>query len=345
MQIASKLWHSLPRPWRDGLWSFVRAPLNLLMHYARDARRFLRFNTFGVLGGDKHLEYNILMLSHMLEKGLALRDTRPFFGADVVDLLVSKTRRIHKSEEASTFVVSTALNALSSYVAFNEKLPGKTHRFETQSAEIADILKRSCLSSPETHCVATIAAPPPQFTEEQQALMEDLIKTRHSIRHFSKRPVSESIVLRAVEIAQRSPSSCNLQPTRILVVRDKQTIIAALDIQQGARGFKDEVSMLLVLTYEIGLQIGPRSRHQGYTDSGIFAGTLMLALHAFNVASCPLNWAMERRNDRQLRALLRLPDSQNVVMLIACGHAESEAKAAMSARRPLPEVCQFWRGP
>lgn len=334
----------MPRVCRDALWTSVRAPLNLLMHCGRDIRRFLRFNTFEVFGGDKNLEYNILMLSHMLEKGLALRDTRPFFGADVVDLLVSKTKRIQKSEEASTFVVSTALNALSSYVSFNEALPGKPHRFETQSAEIADLLKRSGQSSQETRCIATIAAPPPQFTQEQQALVEDMIKTRHSIRHFSKRPVSESSVLHAVEIAQRSPSSCNLQPTRILVVSDKATIIAALDIQQGARGFKDEVSMLLVVTYEIGLQIGPRSRHQGYTDSGIFAGTLMLALHASGVASCPLNWAAERKNDRQLRALLRLPDSQNVVMLIACGYAEAGAKAALSARRPLPEVCRFWRG-
>lgn len=342
MRIVLSLWQSVPRGWRDGLWTFVRAPLNLFAHSLRDAARFLRHNTFEALSGEKNTEYNILMLSHMIEKGLALRNTRPFFGADVVDLLIDKTMRLKKAKASNSHSFGTALNALASYIAFNQQFPDRPRRFEIQSSAVADLLEASSAEKSGVQSGATVAAPSPGFNVEQQALVQSLITTRHSIRHFSNVPVPTDTVLRAVEMAQRSPSSCNLQPTRVLVVADKPTIVSALEIQQGARGFKNEVCLLLVVTYEVGLQIGPRSRHQGYTDSGIFAGTLMLALHSLNIASCPLNWAAERRNDRQLRALLRLPESQNVVMLIACGYAETDTKAALSARRPLTEVCRIW---
>lgn len=337
------LWQLLPQKLRDSFWTFVRAPANLLLHYARDCRRFLWQNTFECLHGNRNIEYNALMLAHMIEKGLALRDTRPFFGADVVDLLIDKTLQLQNQAPSNFYAINTSLNALRSYLAHHQGFREKPSSFDRQAAKITALIDPCSFKNSSHFEVATIPAPPSQYTDAQQAVFADLFLTRHSIRHFSKTPVPMRAVFQAVELAQRSPSSCNLQPTRVLVLDDKELIIAALDIQRGARGFKDEVPLLLVLAYEIGLQIGPRSRNQGYTDTGIFAGNLILALHSINIASCALNWATERHADKTLRSLLTIPSSQNIVMLIACGYCETETRAALSMRRPIEDVCRVWK--
>ncbi|ELR0646349.1 nitroreductase family protein [Klebsiella aerogenes] len=46
----------------------------------------------------------------------------------------------------------------------------------------------------------------------ESLLFRDVVRERHSVRHFLAHPVPEDILRSVLEDAQRSPSNCNTQP-------------------------------------------------------------------------------------------------------------------------------------
>ena len=336
-----KIWYKTPSKMRIFIWKNFRAPLNLLRHQTRDYVRFLKYNTYLSRFSTIRVEYSMLMFSHMLEKGFSLSKPRPFFGVDVIAYLIEETSIAIKTQGFSQYAIDNAVVVLKHYLDFHDTLtPPSNKEFETIQ-NIRQLIK----TVDDMHTLSTgaplVVLKNIQFSQDETAVMDKMIETRHSIRRFSSIAIPTDLIESAIKVAQRSPSSCNLQPTRVHVVQDTIKIQKLLEIQCGARGFAQEVNTLLVVSYEIGLQIGPRSRHQGYTDTGIFAGILMLALHSRNIGSCPLNWAQEIHSDKKLREHLDMPISHNIVMLIACGYIPKECEVATSRRRPCTDVITY----
>jgi nitroreductase len=56
----------------------------------------------------------------------------------------------------------------------------------------------------------------------KERTVEDVVLSRHSIRRFVDRPVSDDALLKLFSLAQRAPSDWNLQPWRWLVLRDRE---------------------------------------------------------------------------------------------------------------------------
>lgn len=56
----------------------------------------------------------------------------------------------------------------------------------------------------------------------KERTVEDVVLSRHSIRRFLDRPVSDDTLLKLFSLAQRAPSDWNLQPWRWLVLRDRE---------------------------------------------------------------------------------------------------------------------------
>jgi nitroreductase len=73
---------------------------------------------------------------------------------------------------------------------------------------------------------------------------DEVVRARRSVRGFSTRPVPETIVRQALELAQHSPSNCNAQPWRVFVAsgerrdRLRQRLLHAFDSGQAV----DEVA-------------------------------------------------------------------------------------------------------
>ena len=51
-----------------------------------------------------------------------------------------------------------------------------------------------------------------------------LSENRHSVREFADEPVSLDELNQAIQMAMRTPSVCNRQPTRVHVILDKEVI-------------------------------------------------------------------------------------------------------------------------
>jgi len=73
--------------------------------------------------------------------------------------------------------------------------------------------------------------------------VSEAIEARHSIRRYTNAPVPDSDLRRIVELAGRAPSAWNVQPWRIVAVRDQ----AIKDALKGAANGQQQVGAAPVL--------------------------------------------------------------------------------------------------
>lgn len=323
----------IPKSFRQVIWDHIRAPLNLARHQMRDAVRFYRHNLRSNIG--KQTCRQAMMYSHMLEKGLSMRDFRPFFGKDVVTALPDFIHALDERLPFSHDAAAIARSVLEAYEKRHEALDKNSTDQEFLSNLKAKFKNPSSpnVSAPNLGGVTHLDKE--HLKKAASNGVREALRARHSIRMYEQTSISSDVINDCLESASRSPSACNLQPTRIYVVQNQPKIQQLLNIQGGARGFYSEVPLLFILTYDLAFQIGPRSRMQGYTDTGLFAQSLMLALLEKGIGSCPLNWGQEIETDQNLRKAAGISESENIVMLVSAGNLPDSIQCAKSSRFPV----------
>jgi nitroreductase len=66
--------------------------------------------------------------------------------------------------------------------------------------------------------------------------------------------------------------------------------------------------------------------------------SLIYALHSLGLGTCCLNWCATVERDRELKRIVRIPESEAVIMMIAVGHIAETLKVARSVRRSVEEL-------
>ena len=164
---------------------------------------------------------------------------------------------------------------------------------------------------------------------------------RFSVRHFSEEPVGRELLHSALRMAQKSPSVCNRQSGRVYVFDNDELGSSVLACQNGNRGFGHTANKILVVTSELGSFLSAGERNQCWIDGGLFAMSLIYALHSLGLGVCCLNWSVEFERDEELRRVAGIRDSENVIMLLAVGHLPERFRVACSQRRPTEEVVTY----
>jgi nitroreductase len=320
-------------------WMFLRARriaycVRLLADHLYDFRRNIRWSSAVDRGDSKaKLAALVTMAQHSLEKGLSLRDSRPGFGPDHVRLLIGRVERYldHCGEDQTVW---NALNVLEEYCLHAE-------RSGVDVAHVREALERLRGQAPAG------AAYVPGGTREvsredvhRQAKVDlgRFFASRSSIRSFTDEEVDLELIEAAVRMAQKTPSVCNRQSSRIRVLKDPVQKQEALRIQGGSRGFGDQVDKVLIVTSDISHFQASGERNQGWIDGGLFAMSVIYALHSLGLGTCALNWSKDRSTDREFRAAIGVPESESIIMLIAVGHLPDRFRVAQSPTKPLSEA-------
>lgn len=170
---------------------------------------------------------------------------------------------------------------------------------------------------------------------------EEFAKNRHSVRDFAVDTVDESIIRKAVELAQTAPSACNRQSTRVHYIQNRDICKNVLDLQGGAKGHT--VSSVIVLTSELSLYRHTSEFKTPYLDSGIYLMNLLYALTYYGIGTCPLIWNDDDgEKAEEIRRLVDIPWSEQIVAIIQVGHyATNECKYAASNRRAVFDVLKI----
>jgi nitroreductase len=276
----------------------------------------------------------ITKYSHMIEKALALPAPRPGFGAEAVSFLCGLLDRELASARLEAHV-SDAVGALQSYVAFNQAAGGAIPAcvFETlQRASAAAVVPGLSATKPVTRADILRAV---DFDAAA------FFQSRYSVRRFSDMPVSAAEIREAVRMAQSSPSVCNRQSSHVTAVTGRAKIDEVLSFQNGNRGFGHQASAVLIVTSDLEAFVGSGERYQNWIDGGMFAMSLIWALHAAGLGACCLNWSNDASVDAAFRAAVNIPASHNVIMLIAVGNLPESLAVARSGRKSLQDVLTF----
>ena len=315
--------NSLPYRAARTVWrkvKLLRLQAHLVSDYLYDLRRF-RIWSHGTDADRTQAQalHAIYKSYHGVEKGLSLRVPRPGFGVPKIAFLMGKLRDYTKRFDADG--VPAATSALQSYQAFNADHDIKNPALETFLADHPDDQSGGTKPVSRDKIMAMTATTGPDF-----------FWSRHSVRQYADTPVPLEMIHQAVDMARKTPSVCNRQGARVHVFADAQK---ALDWQPGNTGFGHLASRALIVTADLQAFSGTGERNQPFIDGGMFAMSLLYALHAQGLGACPLAWSMRADKDRTMRAALDIPDSEAVIMMISVGHLPQTLQVAKSHRMPL----------
>lgn len=173
-----------------------------------------------------------------------------------------------------------------------------------------------------------------------------LICTRQSDRSYSDRLVEKEKIERILEAGRMSPSACNSQPWKFIVVDDPPLLreIAAASSAKtlGFNKFTGEAPLFIVVVREKSkpvARIGGAIKDKDYSliDTGIAAGNICLQAAAEGLGSCMLGWFDEPR----VRKALSIPGGRRAELIITLGYPAGEHRE--KRRKPASEVVSYNR--
>lgn len=293
--------------------------------------------SFDTHSSQRKFKEMLIMESHIVEKGLSLKDTRVGFGVPKIKKLLQDLalyEKQYKDLETLYFVLSI----VEAYLRFNME------RGEVNS-EIKEMYEelKSHLQTGEDYpnlCGGVVQLKKEEIMTYASIDYEGFVRNRHSIRQFTGEEIPMEKIKKALAIAEYTPSACNRQPWRNYIFTKKENIINILDVQSGARQFKDDVSCLILITATANAFLVSEA-HQLYVNGGLYAMNLLLAIHAMGLGTIPLNMGITNDKLKTISSICGMDPSDTPILLIAVGQIPDEFAVAKSCRFPYSEYCKF----
>lgn len=312
--------------------------LRVLRIYFYDLARFYRHsNVKQLFVSEDAYKGRLTILYHVIEKGLTMPETRLGFGLPVVEdlmnLLVSY-KSAGRDLTALEFRHSVAV--LDEYFSFHKErqfslpqdLVGKYDQFK-QTVK-TDISSRQLRFTKQ------------EYFKSKDSPFETFALSRYSCRNYSQQEIPNDVLEKCVKLAMKSPTSCNRQLNRIYIVKNQEVRQEVLKLQYGNRGFGHLASTLFILTANISYFQGVNDRNESYINTGMFAMSLLNALHHHEIGACPLNWSVDHKRDQALRELLGIPDNERIGLVVSCGYLPDEFEIASSPRLEVNSIAKFF---
>lgn len=281
----------------------------------------------------ERLKRDLTLQYHIVEKGLTMPEPRPGFGRLVVLKLcdlVMKYDKMQLPTEALEF--SQSVSVLKEYHHFHQSIAFAL------DAEVSSKLSPIVDGFKNVVGLSQISTSNELYFKNINAPFDIFSHSRYSVRNYSSEEVPVELLLECVELAQKSPSFCNRQPTRVHIVKSADKKQAILDIQNGNRGFGHLAETLIVLTSVISTTKDIHERNENHLNGGMFAMSLLFAMHFKKIAACALNWAVSEDKEVTMRRILALEPNEIPLLVISCGFAPDNFKVAASPRKKAIEI-------
>ena len=271
---------------------------------------------------------SIIRLYHTIEKGLSYENYRAGFGKNNIEnLLVSLEQYANKGYDTSTFFYETALSCLYEYLRKN-----RVNGYEDRNLE--ERIRR--LPGKANSCGGTITISVPNQTGNMN--YEELVLNRHSIRHFSQKPLDMDLLKSAINLAQFTPSACNRQGWRTIIITDKSKMEEILANQNGNSGFGQEFDKILVITADLRAQQKEREIFQAFIDGGMYAESVINALYYKGIGSVPLSASLTKEQERNIRKIIRISDAEVLILFVGIGNYPEENFLAARSEREAARI-------
>ncbi len=272
-------------------------------------------------------EYELLQLSHRLEKGLLVTSPKPLWGWE-------KAYRIYELLQINqdAFSSKTAKSVLSAY------LNSKEHSsFLEDREKWHEFFEKTTFTPVESpNMGGLIEAEKTCFSTDEINAIEKLFYTRHSCREFSEEPVPPEKINHAIQMALRCPSACNRQPFKVYVVDPK-----LLEKELG-RSLQYKANKILFITGDV------RAFTEGelldwLISPTFFASYLTLSLHSIGIGSCVVRKDLvnESTYNKTVKKMVGLSNSERIVLEINIGYYKQIYSCAKSNRAAVADIVKY----
>ena len=188
-----------------------------------------------------------------------------------------------------------------------------------------------------------------------------MMKTRRTVREFSRENIPKSVIKNALKIAASAPSGANKQPWHFVIVKDpdlKKKIRAAAEKEEKAfyehrapdswlqdlnqfktdwnKPFLEEAPVLIVVFRQSYTNLGPTRNKNYYVSEsvGISCGFLLVALHNAGLVTLthtpsPMGF---------LEKILNRPKNEKAFLLIPVGYPSEEAEVPELVKKPYKDI-------
>lgn len=170
----------------------------------------------------------------------------------------------------------------------------------------------------------------------------ELIMKRQSDRKYAPKPVAKEDILKCLEAARMSPSACNAQPWKFVVVDERAKLMAVSEaaIGLGMNKFTVQAPVLVAVVQEkmnMEAKAGAVVKDKDYSmmDLGMAVENFCLQAAELGLGTCIMGWFDEKR----IKRLLGVPRSRRIQLLISLGYPDAPTRAKV--RKPLEQMSSW----
>ncbi len=278
------------------------------------------------------MRYSLLRDTHVIEKAMSLRNPRRGFGQQKILGILDKIEVYLKYPENDIEFVKYPLAVIKSYIDYTQTIGVNIHQIEDRYRHLLSKVNGEKISfvSGVTHITRK------EIIEQSGKSFESFLYSRHSVRYFTSVVPDREQIERALLMAQQTPSACNRQGWRTHLFFGESSY-QLVRWQQGANGFEDEVHCSILVTADLNAFFS-HEVHQAYVDGGMYAMTLIHALHSLGLGTIPLSCGVYCDRLYKLKELFAIPDNEVPILIIGTGNMEDSFRVAVSARKEVSET-------
>ncbi|WP_051252105.1 nitroreductase family protein [Rhizobium etli] len=299
-------------------------------NYDYDLERFLKHSSARDFNLDPiGLESFLTSAYHAIEKGLAMEFPRPGFAERHIPLIMAAVSELERGGHVC-FATRGARGCLQAYVRFHD-----THGFPLPAHLEQHLRTFVAETHGQTFPGGSVKLTLKDIEKATDFDYAGFVRTRYSVRHFTGESVSPDAVRRAVDLAIKTPRTCNREMRRVYAVYEPNMRDHLLTFHDGNRGFGHKLGAVLIVAADLRELYEIHERNQAWIDGGLFAMSLLYALHAARLGTCMLNWSVDCEQDQLLRKEFNIADYEVIVTFIGVGHLKDNFEVAAS---PAPSV-------
>ena len=171
---------------------------------------------------------------------------------------------------------------------------------------------------------------------------EELILKRQSDRKYAPGKVSAEDIMKCIEAARMSPSACNAQPWKFVVVDDRGKLNEMADAAEGMgmNKFTHGVPVMVAVVLEkmnFSAKVGSLVKNKDYCmlDLGMAVEHFCLQAADLGLGTCIMGWFDEKK----IASLLGVPRGKRIPLIIALGHPEGPTRKKI--RKPLEDMSSW----
>lgn len=154
----------------------------------------------------------------------------------------------------------------------------------------------------------------------------EAIKSRRSIRKYTKDPVPEDLIVKILDAGRWAPSASNRQPWSFIVLKDEE-------VRRKIAEATTYGKFLAEAPLGIAVVVDPQASTHPAEDGAIAAQNMLLAAHALGLGACWIG-SYNSFYEEKIKTILSIPKNKRLLSIISIGFpAESPTKTRKELRQ------------